>query len=129
MFIFTSDFYCIQPVQNKVPTSAQRRRPSASAKVKQDATISADANDRTKEEQAQRRSASSRARRLAQVNGSQEKVGNMPLQNEEQSKSVTSSYIKENEMEENNTRQQSVDRSDQPMSELAGSQVEATEMT
>ncbi|XP_077261073.1 intraflagellar transport 54 isoform X1 [Temnothorax americanus] len=124
-----------EPVQNKTSTSAQRRRPSSSAKVKQDATIS-DVNGLTKEEQAQRRNSSSRARRTAQVNGSQEKIGNTTLQtssnNEEQNKSVTSGYTKEtkeNEMEEDNSRQQSVEKSDQPTSELAGSRVETTEMT
>ncbi|XP_077261074.1 intraflagellar transport 54 isoform X2 [Temnothorax americanus] len=100
-----------EPVQNKTSTSAQRRRPSSSAKVKQDATIS-DVNGLTKEEQAQRRNSSSRARRTAQVNGSQEKI-----------------ETKENEMEEDNSRQQSVEKSDQPTSELAGSRVETTEMT
>jgi len=78
---------CVQPVQNKVPTSAQRRRPSSSIKVKQGA-ISEDTNDLTKEEQAQHRSTSSRTRRLAQA---QEKTGNIPLQtpnNEEQNKLV-----------------------------------------
>jgi len=98
--------------------------------VKQDATILADANDLTKEEQVQHRSASSRARRLAQMSESQEKIGNISLQtsnNEEQNKSVTSKEIKENGMEENNA--QNVERSDQPMSEFAGSQAEATEMT
>lgn len=102
--------------------------------MKQDA-ISADANDLTKEEQVQHRSASSRARRLAQVNGSKEKIGNIPLQtsnDEEQSRPLTSNYTKEtkeNGIEEDKARQQSVERSDQPMSELAGSQAEATEMT
>ncbi|KAG5331917.1 MIPT3 protein, partial [Acromyrmex charruanus] len=93
-----------EPVQNKVPTSAQRRRPSSSAKVKQDAMILADANDLVKEEQ---------------------------ISNNE-NKPVTSNYtkeIKENGMEEDNTLQQSVERSDQSTSELAGSQTEATEMT
>jgi len=97
--------------------------------MKQDATILADANDLTKEEQVQHRGAS-RARRLAQMNESQEKIGNIPLQisnNEEQNKSVTSKETKENGMEENNA--QSMERSDQPMSEFAGSQAEATEMT
>lgn len=94
--------------------------------MKQDATIS-DVND-LKEEQAQRRSASSRTRRLAQMNGSQEKTGTMPLQtsnNEEQNRPATS-YIKEtkeNGIEEDNARQQS------DQLEFAGSQVEATEMT
>ncbi|KAG5326915.1 MIPT3 protein, partial [Acromyrmex heyeri] len=95
-----------EPVQNKVPTSAQRRRPSSSAKVKQDAMILADANDLVKEEQ---------------------------IANNE-NKPVTSNYthtkgIKENGMEEDNMLQQSVERSDQSTSELAGSQTEATEMT
>ncbi|KAG5318647.1 MIPT3 protein, partial [Pseudoatta argentina] len=93
-----------EPVQNKVPTSAQRRRPSSSAKVKQDAMILADANDLVKEEQ---------------------------ISNNE-NKPVTSNYtkgIKENGIEEDNTLQQSVERSDQSTSELAGSQTEATEMT
>jgi len=98
--------------------------------VKQDATILADVNDLTKEEQVQHRGASSKARRLAQMNESQEKIGNIPSQisnNEEQNKSVTSKETKENGMEENNA--QSIERSDQPMSEFAGSQAEATEMT
>lgn len=95
--------------------------------MKQDATIS-DVND-LKEEQAQRRSASSRTRRLAQMNGSHEKTGNMPLQtsnNEEQNRPATS-YIKETKENgiEDNARQQN----DQPVSEFAGSQIEATEMT
>lgn len=104
--------------------------------MRQDATITADASDLAKEEQTQHRSASSRARRLAQVNGSQEKIGNMLLQtssnNEEQNKPVTSNYIKEikeNGMEEDNARQQSVERNDQLMSELVGSQAETAEMT
>lgn len=103
--------------------------------MRQDATITANASDLAKE-QAQHRSASSRARHLAQVNGSQEKIGNMLLQtssnNEEQNKPVTSNYIKEikeNGMEEDNARQQSVERSDQLMSELVGSQAETAEMT
>lgn len=126
----------LQPVQNKVPTSAQRRRPSSSAKVKQDATITADANDLTKEEQAQHRITSSKSRRLAQVNGLQEKgerERNMQTSanNEEQNKPMNSSIkeIKENGIEEENTRQQSVEKSDQLMSELVGSQAETTEMT
>ncbi|KAG5314098.1 MIPT3 protein, partial [Acromyrmex insinuator] len=93
-----------EPVQNKVPTSAQRRRPSSSAKVKQDAMILADANDLVKEEQ---------------------------ISNNE-NKPVTSNYtkgIKENGMEEDNMLQQSVERSDQSTSEFAGSQTEVTEMT
>ncbi|XP_018301770.1 TRAF3-interacting protein 1 isoform X2 [Mycetomoellerius zeteki] len=93
-----------EPVQNKVPTSAQRRRPSSSAKVKRDATILADTNDLTKEEQ---------------------------ISNNE-NKPVMSNYtkgIKENGIEEDNALQQSVERSDQPTSELIGSQTEATEMT
>lgn len=52
--------------------------------------------------------------------------------NEEQNKPVTSNYIKEikeNGMEEDNARQQSVERSDQLMSELVGSQAETAEMT
>lgn len=97
--------------------------------MKQDATISEDANDLTKEEQAQHRSASSRTRRLAQA---QEKTGNIPLQtsnNEEQNKLVMSTKeTNENGMEQDNARQQSIERSDQPMSDLAGSQVEVTEM-
>lgn len=101
--------------------------------MKRDATILADANDLTKEEQVQRRNSSSRARRSAQVNGSQEQIGNTPLQtlsnNEEQNKPGPSNYIKENGVEEDNARQQNVERSDQPVSELAGSQAEATEMT
>ncbi|XP_011065017.1 PREDICTED: TRAF3-interacting protein 1 isoform X2 [Acromyrmex echinatior] len=93
-----------EPVQNKVPTSAQRRRPSSSAKVKQDAMILANANDLVKEEQ---------------------------ISNNE-NKPVTSNYtkgIKENGMEEDNMLQQSVERSDQSTSEFAGSQTEVTEMT
>ncbi|XP_011863655.1 PREDICTED: TRAF3-interacting protein 1 [Vollenhovia emeryi] len=122
-----------EPVPNKVPTSAQRRRPSSSAKVKQDATITADANDLTREEQARHRSASSRPRRSAHVNGLQEKIGSLQTSsnNEEQTRPVTSGYAretKENGMEEESARQQSVDKSDKPTSELAGSQVEA-EMT
>ncbi|XP_018047630.1 PREDICTED: TRAF3-interacting protein 1 [Atta colombica] len=93
-----------EPVQNKIPTSAQRRRPSSSAnKTKQDAMNLADANDLAKEEQI--------------------------FDNE--NKPVTSNYtkeIKENGIEKDNALQQSIERSDQPMSELAGSQTEATEM-
>ncbi|XP_018364881.1 PREDICTED: TRAF3-interacting protein 1 [Trachymyrmex cornetzi] len=102
--IETIDIPPAEPVQNKVPTSAQKRRPSSSAKVKQDAMILADANDLTKEEQ---------------------------ISNNE-NKPVTSNYtkgIKENGIEEDNALQQSVERSDQPTSELAGSQTEATETT
>lgn len=125
--LFTSHF-CIQPVQNKVPTSAQRRRPSSSAKVKLDATISADANDLTREEQAQHRITSSKPRTIGQINGSQEQMGNMSLQtsnNEEEDKAVTS--IKENGTKEENA-QQSVEKGDQLTSELTGSQGEAAEM-
>lgn len=84
-----------------------------------------------KQEQVQHKSASSKARRLARANGSEERIGNMPSNNEEQNKSVTSNHIKEKEngMDEDNAWQQSVEKSDQPMSELAGSQGEATEMT
>lgn len=128
VLVFTS-YFCIQPVQNKVSTSAQRRRPSSSAKVKQDAIISADANDLTREEQAQHRITSSKLRIIGQINGSQEQIGNMPLHtsnNEEEDKAVMS--IKENGTEEENA-QQSVEKSDQLMSELTGSQAEATETT
>lgn len=102
--------------------------------MKQNATISADANDLTKQEHVQHRSASSRTRHLAQVNGSQEKIGNVPLQtsnDEEQSKLLMSNYKETNEngMEEDKTQQQSAERSDQSMSEFAGSQAEAAEMT
>ncbi|KAL0131848.1 hypothetical protein PUN28_003005 [Cardiocondyla obscurior] len=123
-----------EPIQNKVPTSAQKRRPSSSVKEKQDALISADANYETKGEQAQHRSASSRPRRSAQANRAQEKIGNITPQtsnNEELKKSVTNSFIKEikeNEMEGSNA-QQSSENDDQPVSELAGSQTETTEMT
>ncbi|XP_018348863.1 PREDICTED: TRAF3-interacting protein 1 [Trachymyrmex septentrionalis] len=102
--IETIDIPPAEPVQNKVPTSAQRRRPSSSAKVKQDAMILADANDLTKEEQ---------------------------ISNNE-NKPITSNYtkgIKENGIEEDNALQQSIERSDQPTSELTGSQTEVTEMT
>lgn len=125
-------FYCIQPVQSKVPTSAQRRRPSSSA-MKQDATILANTNDLTKEEQMHRITSSKT--RHGQINGSQEKIENMPLQtpsnNEEQDKPITNSYTKETEKNgtEDSAQQQSVERSDQLMSEVAGSQAEATEMT
>lgn len=127
MLVFISCL--VQPVQNKVPTSAQRRRPSSSIKVKQDATISEDTNDLKKEEQAQHRSTSSRTRRLAQA---QEKTGNIPLQtssnNEEENKLVMSTKeINEIGLEQDNARQKSIERSDQPMSEFAGSQ-EVTEM-
>ncbi|KAL6267593.1 hypothetical protein P5V15_000667 [Pogonomyrmex californicus] len=122
-------------VQNKIPASAQKRRSSSSAKVKQDAMITMDTNELTKEEQAQRRSASSRARRSAQMNRSQEKTASMPLEtsfnNEEQNKPVMSNYVKEtveNGMEEDNARQQNIEKSDQSMSELVGSQTEPTEM-
>ncbi|XP_011687190.1 PREDICTED: TRAF3-interacting protein 1 [Wasmannia auropunctata] len=122
-----------EPVQNKVPTSAQRRRPSSSAKVKEDATILPDTNDLSKEEKVQHRSATSKGRRSAQVNGSQEKTESMPLQtnNEEQKRPGTSSYVKETKENgvEDNARQQSVERSDQPMSEPGGSQAETAEMT
>lgn len=52
--------------------------------------------------------------------------------NEEQNKPVMSNYIKEikeNGMEEDKARQQSVERNDQLMSERVGSQAETTEMT
>ncbi|XP_018401546.1 PREDICTED: TRAF3-interacting protein 1 [Cyphomyrmex costatus] len=92
-----------EPVQNRVPTSVQRRRPSSSAKVKQDAMILADTSDLTKEEQT----------------------------SNNENKPVTNNYtkeIKENGIEEDNAWQQNVGKSDQP-SELAGSQTETTEMS
>lgn len=101
--------------------------------MKRDATILADTNDLTKEEQVQYRSASGREKRLTQVNRSQEKIENISLQiSNNENKPVMSNYtkgIKENGIEEDNALQQSVERSDQPTSELIGSQTEATEMT
>ncbi|KYM83365.1 TRAF3-interacting protein 1 [Atta colombica] len=118
-----------EPVQNKIPTSAQRRRPSSSAnKTKQDAMNLADANDLAKEEQVQHKNASGREKCLVQM----KKKENILLQIfDNENKPVTSNYtkeIKENGIEKDNALQQSIERSDQPMSELAGSQTEATEM-
>ncbi|KYM97070.1 TRAF3-interacting protein 1 [Cyphomyrmex costatus] len=121
-----------EPVQNRVPTSVQRRRPSSSAKVKQDAMILADTSDLTKEEQVRYRSTFSRKKCLVQVNRSQEKIENISLQtSNNENKPVTNNYtkeIKENGIEEDNAWQQNVGKSDQP-SELAGSQTETTEMS
>ncbi|KMQ96605.1 traf3-interacting protein 1 [Lasius niger] len=125
-----------EPIENKVPASAQKRRPSSSAKMKQNATISA--TETMKEEQTQHRSSSSKIRHSAQVSGSQEKIANLPseksLNNEEQNKSETSNYNKETKKsgisEENKERQQSAEKSKQmPTSELAGSQNETTTET
>lgn len=128
-------FYYIQPIEDKVSISAQKRRPSSSAKVKQNSIISAES---MKEEQVQHQSSSSKIKRSAQVNGSQEKIANLPsetsLNNEEQNKLETSNYNKETKKngisEETKERQQSAEKSEQmPMSELAGSQNQTTEMT
>jgi len=100
--------------------------------MKQDAMNLADANDLTKEEQVQHKNASGREKCLVQMNRTQEKKGNILLQIfDNENKPVTSNYtkeIKENGIEKDNALQQNIERSDQPMSELAGSQTEATEM-
>lgn len=122
-------FTLIQPIENKVPISAQKKRPSSSAKVKQNSIISA--TESTKEEQVQHRISSSKIRNSVQVSGSQEKIANLPsetsLHNEEQNKLETSNYNKETKKngisEETKERQQSAGKSEQmPMSELAGFQ-------
>ncbi|XP_070171928.1 TRAF3-interacting protein 1 isoform X2 [Polyergus mexicanus] len=124
-----------EPIEDKVSISAQKRRSSSSAKVKQDSIILAES---MKEEQVQHRSSSSKIRRSAQVNGSQEKIANLPsetsLNNEEQNKLETSNYNKETKKngisEETKERQQSAEKSEQtPISELAGSQNQTTETT
>ncbi|KAM0736071.1 TRAF3-interacting protein 1 [Formica fusca] len=124
-----------EPIEDKVSISAQKRRPSSSAKVKQNSIISAES---MKEEQVQHQSSSSKIKRSAQVNGSQEKIANLPsetsLNNEEQNKLETSNYNKETKKngisEETKERQQRAEKSEQmPMSELAGSQNQTTEMT
>lgn len=130
-------FYHIQPVEDKVPTSAQKRRPSSSAKTKQNATISP--HEPIKEEQIQHRSSSSKIRHSVQVSGSQEKIANLPsemsLNNEEQNKSETSNYNKEIKesgiSEENKERQQSAEKKSEqmPTSEFADSQNETTTET
>lgn len=129
-------FYHIQPVEDKVPTSAQKRRPSSSAKTKQNAIISP--HEPIKEEQIHR-SSSSKIRHSAQVSGSQEKIANLPsemsLNNEEQNKSETSNYNKEIKKsgvsEENNERQQSAEKKSEqmPTTEVADSQNETTTET
>ncbi|GAB1862952.1 TRAF3-interacting protein 1 [Camponotus japonicus] len=126
-----------EPVEDKVPTSAQKRRPSSSAKIKQNATISP--HEPIKEEQIQHRSSSSKIKHSAQVSGSQEKIANLPsemsLNNEEQNKSETSNYnkeIKESRIsEENKERQQSAEKKSEqmPTSEFADSQNETTTET
>ena len=67
------------------------------------------------------------------ANRSQEKKRNISLQiSNNENKPITSNYtkgIKENGIEEDNALQQSIERSDQPTSELTGSQTEVTEMT
>jgi len=92
----------------------------------------ADANDLAKEEQVQYKNVSSREKYLVQMNRTQEKKENILLQIfDNENKPVTSNYtkeIKENGIEKDNALQQNIERSDQPMSELAGSQTEATEM-
>ncbi|EFN74100.1 TRAF3-interacting protein 1 [Camponotus floridanus] len=129
-----------EPVEDKVPTSAQKRRPSSSAKTKQNAIISP--HEPIKEEQIQHRSSSSKIRHSAQVSGSQEKIANLPsemsLNNEEQNKSEInqmSNYnkeIKKNGVsEENKERQQSAEKKSEqmPTTEFADSQNETTTET
>ncbi|XP_072750625.1 TRAF3-interacting protein 1 isoform X2 [Anoplolepis gracilipes] len=104
-----------EPIEDKVPSSAQKRRPSSSAKLKQNTILSA--TEPIKEEQVQHRSASKTS-----------------PNNEEQNKLETNNYnkeIKKNGIsEENKERQQSAGKSEQmPVSELAGSQNETTAET
>lgn len=130
-------FYYIQPIEDKVPTSAQKKRPSSSAKIKQNATISS--HESMKEEQVQHRISSSKIRHSAQASSSQEKVANLlsetSLNNEEQNKSETSNYnkeIKKNEiLEENKERQQSAEKKSEqmPTSEFTDFQNETTTET
>ncbi|XP_072750624.1 TRAF3-interacting protein 1 isoform X1 [Anoplolepis gracilipes] len=124
-----------EPIEDKVPSSAQKRRPSSSAKLKQNTILSA--TEPIKEEQVQHRSASSKLRRSAQISGS-ERITNLSSEtspnNEEQNKLETNNYnkeIKKNGIsEENKERQQSAGKSEQmPVSELAGSQNETTAET
>ncbi|XP_050452351.1 TRAF3-interacting protein 1 [Cataglyphis hispanica] len=125
-----------EPIEDKVPISAQKRRPSSSAKVKQNSIISA--TESTKEEQVQHRISSSKIRPSVQVSGSQEKIANIPsetsLHNEEQNKLETSNYNKETKKngisEETKERQQSAGKSEQmPMSELDFQNQTSTETT
>ncbi|XP_029167472.1 TRAF3-interacting protein 1 [Nylanderia fulva] len=117
-----------EPIENKVPASAQKRRPSSSAKVKENAIIST--TETMKEEQVQHRISSSKIRHSAQINGLQEKIANLPPEqslNEDENKSETSNNkeTKKSEIsEENKERQQSAEKKEHtqmPTSELAGS--------
>lgn len=101
----------------------QRGKKSSSSKTKQNATVS----EPTKEGQAQRKSSSSRVKHSAQVNGLHEK-GNLSSEttsfnNEEQNKSVTGNYNKENK--ENGIPEEDITS----RQEFTGSQVETAEMT
>lgn len=126
-----------EPIEDKVLAASQRRA-SLSAKTKQN-TTSATATE-SKEEQAQHRNSSSRVKRSAHINGSQEKAAKLPskgLNNEEQDESTTNfnKEIQENGVteEEDKPLQQGVneknDKTDISALDLAGSQESTTETT
>ncbi|KYN18462.1 TRAF3-interacting protein 1 [Trachymyrmex cornetzi] len=125
-------------------SAERKKRSSSTGKVVSEAKR--DKNDRTEENKAKKgndwKEENSKnietidippAEVKIQRKTSQEKKGNISLQiSNNENKPVTSNYtkgIKENGIEEDNALQQSVERSDQPTSELAGSQTEATETT
>ncbi|EFN90131.1 TRAF3-interacting protein 1 isoform X2 [Harpegnathos saltator] len=125
------DIPVTESVEEKVPTSAQKRRSSSSAKTKQNVTASMDAVEPI-EEQMQHRSSSSRIRHSAQASGSREIVANLSTEsvNEEQDTLISNHIMetKENGIPEEDKILQNTENG-RLISDLVGSQVETSETT